>query len=151
MNEAGTFDHARLKALFAKLVFKVGRQDAAAAYLGISRQRVSQLGSANPEHARDIPTWEQVWTLEDACGQSVVFGALAQTIEPPAVAPAACPLKETHDVVQASAALLPIAAALQSGDFAAFDALMEGVDRLKLEARELRAVVTNVARLREVR
>ncbi|MBB4797988.1 DNA-binding transcriptional regulator YdaS (Cro superfamily) [Brevundimonas bullata] len=151
MNEHGTFDYGRLKALFAKLVIRAGRQDAAAAYLGISRQRVSQLGSANPEHARDIPTWEQVWTLEDACGQSVVFGALALSIEPPTVSPAACPLKETHDVVQASAALLPIAAALQAGDFEAFDALMEGVDRLKNEARELRTVATNVTRLREVR
>ncbi|MNT97692.1 hypothetical protein D3C72_2400720 [compost metagenome] len=52
-------------------------------------------------------------------------------------------------MVQASAALLPIAAALQAGDFAAFDALMEGVDRLKNEARELRTVATNVTRLRD--
>lgn len=148
MNEDRTFDHARLKALFAKLVVKVGRQDAAAARLGISRQRVSQLCSANPEHARDIPTWEQVWTLEEACGQSVIFAEFAREIEPPAVATTACPVKESHDVVQAAAAILPIASAIQAGDLDAIDALMDGLDRVKHEARELRAVATNVTRLR---
>ncbi len=148
MNEDRTFDHARLKALFSKLVARCGKQDAAAAYLDISRQRVSQLCSANPEHARDLPTWDQVWTLEQACNKSVIFGAFAAEIEPPALAPTGCPIKETHDIVQASAALLPIAAALQAGDAAAFDALMEGVDRLKHEARELRAVASKVTRLK---
>lgn len=150
MNGNGTFDHARLKALFAKLVQRCGRQDAAAAYLDISRQRVSQLCSANPEHARDIPTWEQVWTLEQACKESVVFGAFAAETEPPAVAPTDCPVKEAHDVAQAVAAILPISTAIQAGDFTALDALFEGLDRVKREARELRAVAAKVTRLREV-
>ncbi|CAM2951916.1 hypothetical protein [Brevundimonas diminuta] len=148
MNGNGTFDHARLKALFAKLVVRCGRQDAAAAYLDISRQRVSQLCSANPEHARDIPTWEQVWTLEKACNQSVIFGAFAAETEPTAIAPTACPVKEAHDVAQAVAAILPIAMAIQAGDFGALDALLEGIDRVKHEARELRAVASNVTRLK---
>ena len=148
MNTCGTFDHARLKALFAKLVKRCGKQDAAAEYLDISRQRVAQLCSANPEHARDIPTWEQVWTLEQACNKSVIFATFAAEIDPPAVAPTNCPIKETHDIVQASAALLPIAAALQAGDMGAYDALMEGVDRLKQEARELHAVASKVTRLK---
>lgn len=148
MNGNGTFDHARLKALFSKLVARCGKQDAAAAYLDISRQRVAQICSANPEHARATPTWEQVWTLEQACNKSVIFAAFAAEIEPPAVAPTDCPVKETHDIVQAAAALLPIAAALQAGDLGAYEALMEGVDRVKQEGRELKAVASKVTRLK---
>lgn len=75
------FDTALLKALFFQLRKAVGSQDAAAAYLDISRQRVGQLESAHADHAREIPTWGQVFTLEQAAGRSIVFAALADLTE----------------------------------------------------------------------
>ena len=72
------FSTAELKALFDQLVSAVGTQEAAATFLGISRQRVGQLiSTAN----NDLPTWAQVAKLEAVCGQSILFGALARRIE----------------------------------------------------------------------
>lgn len=151
MNEPEqSFNRKHLKALFKTLVRAVGKQEAAAEFLGISPQRVSQLANIqNDEMAREIPTWEQVWKLETELGRSVVFAGLAQTIDPPAVSPTACAMKETHDVVQAAAALLPIASAVKAGEPGALEALMEGMERLKQEAVELRAVA-NVTKMRAV-
>jgi len=71
-------DPSELKALFAQLVDAIGTQDAAAAFLGISRQRVGQLiGTSWP----DLPTILQVVKLEAVCGQAVVTGALARRVE----------------------------------------------------------------------
>lgn len=137
MNEAETFDHARLKALFAQLVRAVGKQDAAAAYLGISRQRVSQITSANPEHARDLPTWEQVWTLESVLGRSIVFAALAEAIDPPAAT--ACPVKEAHDVIRRAADLGPLAMEVQQGIPGAQERFCQAIDALKQEVCESEA------------
>ena len=75
------FQPTMLKALFSQLVDGVRTQEAAAAYLSISRQRVSQIMSAHPDNAKELPTWAQVFKLEQACGQSIVFGALARMIE----------------------------------------------------------------------
>ena len=108
------FDPCLLKSLFSRLVAACGRQDAAAARLGISRQRVSQLCSASEDHARDVPTWEQVWTLEHACGRSLVFGAMANLIDPPASFRGDV-VVETHEVVLAAAQLLPLALAVKAG------------------------------------
>lgn len=72
------FEPSELKALFDQLVSAVGTQDAAATFLGISRQRVGQLiSTAN----NDLPTWAQVVKLEAVVGVSIVFGALARRVE----------------------------------------------------------------------
>lgn len=72
------FDPALLKARFGQLVDAVGTQEAAATFLGISRQRVGQLiSTAN----NDLPTWGQVWKLEQVTGTSLVFAALGREIE----------------------------------------------------------------------
>ncbi len=69
------FDPTLLKAHFGQLVDAVGTQEAAAAFLGVSRQRVGQLiSTAN----NDLPTWGQVWKLETVTGQSLVFGAFGR-------------------------------------------------------------------------
>lgn len=69
------FDPPLLKAHFGQLVDAVGTQEAAAAFLGVSRQRVGQLiSTAN----NDLPTWGQVWKLETVTGQSLVFGAFGR-------------------------------------------------------------------------
>lgn len=75
------FEPAMLKALFKQLVAAIGTQDACAAYLSISRQRVAQLLSLSEDHATDIPTWAQVWTLEKALERSIVFAGLAKMIQ----------------------------------------------------------------------
>lgn len=78
------FEPSELKALFGQLVDAVGTQEAAATFLGVSRQRVGQLiGTSWP----DLPTVMQIAKLEAVCGQSVVFGALARRIE-------ACPAQD---------------------------------------------------------
>ena len=69
------FDPSLLKAHFAQLVDAVGTQEAAAAFLGVSRQRVGQLISTA---TADLPTWGQVWKLEQVCGQSLVFAAFGR-------------------------------------------------------------------------
>lgn len=69
---------SHIKALFDQLVSAVGTQDAAATFLGISRQRVGQLISTSNN---DLPTLLQIAKLEQVCGQSLVFGALARQIE----------------------------------------------------------------------
>jgi len=69
------FSPALLKAHFGQLVDAVGTQEAAAAFLGVSRQRVGQLiSTAN----NDLPTWAQVWKLEKVTGQTLVFGAFGR-------------------------------------------------------------------------
>lgn len=69
------FDPALLKAHFGQLVDAVGTQEAAAAFLGVSRQRVGQLiSTANS----DLPTWAQVWKLESVTRQSLVFAAFGR-------------------------------------------------------------------------
>ncbi|HEY1071486.1 hypothetical protein [Brevundimonas sp.] len=67
-----------IKALFDQLVAAVGTQDAAAVFLGISRQRVGQLISTTNN---DLPTVMQIAKLEQVCGQSLVFGTLAREVE----------------------------------------------------------------------
>lgn len=54
------FDPALLKAHFSQLVDAVGTQEAAAAFLGVSRQRVGQLISTATS---DLATWGQVLSL----------------------------------------------------------------------------------------
>jgi len=66
---------AEVKGLFHHLVKKVGGLEAAASYLSVSFQRVSQLQSIN---CTDMPTIMQVVTLELAVGQPVVTGVLAE-------------------------------------------------------------------------
>lgn len=82
------FDPSLLKALFSQLVAAVGTQEAAAAYLGVSRQRVGQMITSQPPYSNDVPTWAQVFRLEQACKQSIIFGALARMVEGPAASDA---------------------------------------------------------------
>lgn len=72
------FEPSELKALFGQLVDAVGTQDAAATFLGVSRQRIGQLISTATS---DLPTWGQVFKLEQVVEQSIVFGALARKVE----------------------------------------------------------------------
>lgn len=149
MTEPDTFDPALLKSLFARLVNACGRQDAAAARLGITRQRVSQLCSASPDHAKDIPTWSQVWALEQACERSVVFASLASMVEPAAPAGPVSAVKETHDLVAAAADLCPLAMALDLNKPETVRAWTAGLDRVQREAADL-ATITAAPALRAV-
>lgn len=79
MADPTPLDTGLIKALFARLVKAHGSQDAAAARLEVTRQRISQLCSASDDHAKDVPTWGQVWMLEQACERSVVFASLGQS------------------------------------------------------------------------
>lgn len=72
------FEPSELKALFGQLVDAVGTQEAAATFLGVSRQRIGQLISTSNN---DLPTWGQVMKLESVVGVSIVFGALARRVE----------------------------------------------------------------------
>lgn len=95
------FDPGLLKAHFAQLVDAIGTQDAAAAFLGVSRQRVGQLISTA---TNDLPTWAQVWRLEQACRQSLVFGAFGRMIEDGARQPS--PMAAAVTASQTSVAVL---------------------------------------------
>lgn len=144
MNGNGTLNRALLKALFAQLVRENGGQEACAARLGVSRQRVGQLASANPEYARECPTWDHVWTLEEALGRSVVFAGLASEIEPPALPKDACAMKETIELAQAGTALLPLAAAYQADKSPAnAKAYAEAAIKVLAEAQDCIAIAAN--------
>lgn len=68
-------DRALIKALFSQAVDAVGTQEAAAAFLGISRQRIGQLiSTANA----DVPTVVQILKLQRVTRSSLVFGPLAR-------------------------------------------------------------------------
>lgn len=141
MNETAPIDPKTLKALFAQLVRCVGSQEASASYLGVSRQYVGYLASANPEYAAYVPTWDHVWTLEQALGRSVVFQALADMVSPPKVPANACPVKESMDVARVAVELGPLAMALLNGGNGAKAAFDAKLDELLQEAAEARATV----------
>lgn len=142
------FSRKHLKALFKDLVREVGRQDAAATFLGITPQRVSQLANIqNDEMAREIPTWEQVWRLEAELGRSVVFAGLAHAIEPAPVMGTAT--TETHDLLQAVAALCPLAASYDPAKPETVIAFNEGFARVQREGADVRAIAaSNVTALK---
>lgn len=151
MNERETpYEPALIKALFAKLVKQLGGQDAAAVRLGISRQRVGQLASANVECAKEVPTWAHVWTLESGLGRSVVFAGLADTIDPLAPCRSARPLKETMDVIRVAAEIGPLAMAAESGEPGAVEAFKSKLDELINEACEAKSSTANVMPLKAV-
>ena len=101
MNEPETLSPMLIKSLFKKLVRAAGGQDAAAAELEVCRQRVSQLQNTdNPEHAKDVPTYGQIWTLERFIGRSVVFAGLADAIEPRPAPANACPMRHGCEMVR---------------------------------------------------
>jgi len=72
------FEPSELKALFGQLVDAVGTQEAAATFLGVSRQRIGQLISTG---TGDLPTWAQVFKLEQVVGHSIVFAAYARRVD----------------------------------------------------------------------
>ncbi len=71
-------DRAFLKGLFSQQVDAVGTHEAAAVFLGISRQRVGQLISTS---CQDMPTLMQVWKLQKVTRQSLVFAPLGRLNE----------------------------------------------------------------------
>lgn len=151
MNEPEPFSPRFLKLLFDKLVREVGRHDAAAAILKISRQRIGQLcDTRNPEMAKEVPTFAHIWALEQELGRSVVFQGLADAINPCPATADQCPVRETHDVVQAAAAMLPLADALKAQEPGADMAFRDGLERLQREADDCEASA-NAAVLRAVK
>jgi hypothetical protein len=76
MSRALTF--GEFKALVRQLVKAVGGVEAAAAELGVSHQRISQLQSVNHD---DQMTFLQVQALEAVAGRAIVTGAAARAIE----------------------------------------------------------------------
>lgn len=68
-------DRALIKGLFSQQVDAVGTHEAAAVFLGISRQRVGQLVSIA---CGDMPTAMQILKLQRVTGQAIVFGTLAR-------------------------------------------------------------------------
>ena len=126
------FDPALLKALFHQLRKAVGSQDAAATYLEVSRQRVAQLESAHADNSREVPTWEQVFVLEQAIGRSIVFAALADLSDG----------KPSADIMGASiAAVAASSAALQ----ATAEIMADG----KVEAHEIPGALDAARRNRD--
>lgn len=90
---------AQVKGLFFHLVKSVGGVEAAATYLGISHQRVSQFQSLN---CADMPSLMQVVTLE-AVSQPIVTSALAKAAN--AAAGVKDLLGEVCDVTETAAQL----------------------------------------------
>lgn len=68
-------DRALIKGLFSQQVDAVGTHEAAAVFLGISRQRVGQLISTS---CVDMPTAMQILKLQRVTRQAIVFGTLAR-------------------------------------------------------------------------
>lgn len=130
MQQELNFDTSLLKALFKQLRQVIGSQDAAAAYLNVSRQRVAQLEGA--KHPEDVPTWAQVFTLEQEAGRSIVFAALAAMSE----------AKAPTDIMDAS-----IAAVTASS--AALQATADMMADLKVEPHELPGAIEAARRNRE--
>lgn len=91
-----------VKALFHQLVQRVGKTEAAAAYLEVSGPRITQLQSPNYP---DMPTVMQVATLEAVAGQSVVFGALA-ALPQDAATSHKDPMEEACELTEAATNLL---------------------------------------------
>ena len=96
---------AQIKGLWFHLVRAVGGVDAAGAFLGVSKQRVSVLQSVNHP---DLPTVLQIATLERVVGQAIVTGALAEMAVDHA-SPRKPALVEACEVAEAAAKLLHLA------------------------------------------
>jgi DNA-binding transcriptional regulator YdaS (Cro superfamily) len=109
------FSPQLLKVLFRKLVDQIGKQDAAAAILGVSRQYISQVCSLNDEHLNNLPRHEHIWRLEQALGRSVVYAGLADAINPNASQQRACLIEETAEVSVAASNAVQTMAKLKLG------------------------------------
>lgn len=70
-----TITTGEVKGLFYHLVKAVGGSEAAAAYLGVSQQRISQLQNVRYP---DMPTVMHIVTLEHVVGQDLVTGFLSR-------------------------------------------------------------------------
>lgn len=148
MNDLATpYEPALVKALFAKAVKAFGGHAAAGVHLDISRQRVGQLASANPEFAREVPTLAHIFSLESGLGRSIVFAGLVEAIEPPIPHRSATPLKETLDVIRVAAEIGPLAMAAESGRPEAIEAFLNKLDDLAKEACEAKASTANVVKM----
>ena len=138
-----------VKALFRQLVKAVGGNEACGVELGVSHQRISQLANINnDEQARELPTWEQVWRLETALGRSVVFAGLAHSVGPAKLGNDTCATTEAHQLLQAVAALCPLAAAYDPAKPETIAAFNEGVVGVQRELADVQAIGINVTSLR---
>jgi hypothetical protein len=137
---------ALIKELFDKAVKQYGGSLAAGVCLEVSRQRVDALRSAKDEFRRDIPTWAQVWALEQRLGRSVVFAGLADAINPLPPHRTASPLTETMDVIRVAAEIGPLAMAAETGDPASVQAFLDKLEELARELCEAKASTANVKR-----
>lgn len=72
--------HRHLKNLFRDLVETYGGVVPAAACLGISHQRISQLQSVDSPTENVPDLLKHILPLEEACGQPVVTGGLSRAI-----------------------------------------------------------------------
>lgn len=72
-----------------------------------------------------------------ACERSVVFASLASMVEPTVPAAPVSAVKETHDLVAASAAMCPLAVALDPSKPETVRAFAEGLERVQREAADL--------------
>lgn len=155
MNEERTvpeFSPQILKILFGRLVKEFGGQDAAAAECGVARQYISQMASRNPENANVLPRWEYVYALEAQLGRSIVFGALAETIEPRSN-PNACAVSETNDVVRAAADAVAAAINHSKGEAGAGEVrdALAAVGKELAEAIAAFPIADNVVPMREAK
>ncbi|MFN4296769.1 MAG: hypothetical protein ACK4FB_07985 [Brevundimonas sp.] len=93
-----------------------------------------------PQISTTMPA-DVIADLEAYCGEPIYSRELAAAR--PYAPMGGCPVKETHDVVQSAAALLPLADDLKAGRPGALDAFLNGIANLKSEARECHAVAAN--------
>lgn len=151
MNEREHFNPKLLKALFRQLVKAVGGNEACGVELQVSHQRISQLANVqNAEMARELPTWDQVWRLESVLGRSIVFAGLAHSVDPVCNGAEACATTEAHQLLQAVAALCPLAAAFDRDDHQTITAFNEGVARVQRELADVQAIGAKAQTLKAV-
>ena len=127
--------HAKLA---RALIMACGGLDEAAAACRVGKSSLSDYQL--PQIAAFMPA-DVMADLEAYCGEPIYSRELVA--ERPFAPVGGCPVKETHDVVQAAAAMLPLADALKSGRPGALDAFNDGMAALTREARECQAVAAN--------
>lgn len=120
-------DRALIKALFSQAVDAVGTQEAAAAFLGISRQRIGQLICTT---SADMPTLMQVLKLQRVTRSSLVFGPLSR-MDTEEASSAGALTSAVESTAAASRALQAVHAAKADGNLEAHE-----IDDVRDAARE---------------
>jgi hypothetical protein len=123
--------HARLA---RQLIDACGGLDEAVRECRVGKSALSDY--QNPHITAFMPA-DVIADLEAYCGQAIYSGAIAA--ERP-TAPSDCALAETHEAVQAAAALLPLAMKLATGCPKAKAAFDDAVAKFMAEARDVQAI-----------